>query len=150
MRFNELIMANPELAGDQNKLAQILATEWSQKLATAADLQANGGTGIVAQLPQMNGYEAKLGIPWHPSHGKPKKWMHSYLIFVKERKTTLMKNRPNLSFKEMMQFVSVCWKEIGEQDREYFNRKAELDKERYEREMNEFKTWSQQNPQLAS
>ena len=51
LRFNELVMANPELASDQNKLAQILATEWSQKLATAADLQANGGTGIVAELP---------------------------------------------------------------------------------------------------
>ena len=39
---------------------------------------------------------------WHPSDGKPKKWLHGYLIFVKERKVSLMKDRPNLAFKEMM------------------------------------------------
>lgn len=52
--------------------------------------------------------------PWHPSQGKPKKWLHAYLIFVKERKTQLMKDKPDLSFKEMMQFVSACWKELNE------------------------------------
>ena len=50
-RFNELVMGNPELAGDQNKLAQILAMEWSQKLAT----NAIGGTAIITQQPQING-----------------------------------------------------------------------------------------------
>ena len=85
---------------------------------------------------------------WQPSDGKPKKWMHSYLIFVKERKTTLMKDRPNLSFKEMMQFVSACWKDISEDDRAYFSRKAEADKVRYADQMAIYKQWSSNNPQL--
>lgn len=33
-RFSELVMANPDMATDQNKLAQILANEWSNKLTS--------------------------------------------------------------------------------------------------------------------
>ena len=78
--------------------------------------------------------------------GKPKKWLHSYLIFVKERKTTLMKDRPQLSFKEMMQYVSQAWKELPDNERKYFSDKAEIDKERYERQMAEWQAWCRNNP----
>lgn len=44
-----------------------------------------------------------------------------------------MQDRPNLSFKEMMQFVSQCWKDLNEKEREYFDRKAAIDRDRYER-----------------
>ena len=87
---------------------------------------------------------------WHPSEGKPKKWLHAYLIYVKERKNELMKEKPHLSFKEMMQFVSASWKELDEKDRTYFQEKADLDKDRYDRQMQEYQTWGRQNPEAFS
>ena len=78
------------------------------------------------------------GAPYHPSLGKPKKRLHSYLIYVKERKNDLMKERPNLTFKEMMQYVSKCWKELPPNERAYFDQKADRDRERYDRELREY------------
>ena len=77
--------------------------------------------------------EAIECLPWQPSEGRPKKWLHSYLIFVKERKTGMMAENPHLGFKEMMQYVSQCWKDLGDVERRYFQSKADLDKERYDR-----------------
>ena len=70
--------------------------------------------------------------PYHPSQGKPKKRLHSYLIYVKERKNDMMRDKPNLTFKEMMQYVSKCWKELPPGERAYFDAKAEKDRERHE------------------
>lgn len=59
-----------------------------------------------------------------------------------------MKDKPHLSFKEMMQFVSESWKDLGEADKTYFQGKAEIDKERYHRQMAEFHDWGKRNPAL--
>jgi len=56
--------------------------------------------------------------------------MHAYLIFVKERKTTLLKQYPGLEFKAMMQLVAQKWKDMPADERAYFDRKAEIDKQR--------------------
>lgn len=88
--------------------------------------------------------------PYHPSMGRPKKWMHAYLIFVKERKSSMQKERPNLSFREMMQFVASQWKEINAADRAYFEAKAVAERERYNRQMSEYTTWCRANPGAAA
>ena len=87
---------------------------------------------------------------WHPSQGKPKKRLHAYLIYVKERKNDMMKDQPNLTFKEMMQFVSKCWKELPPEERAYFDQKAEVDRERHDRQVREYNTWCAQNPGQTS
>ena len=48
----------------------------------------------------------------------------------------------------MMQFVSQSWKDLGDEERRYFQDKADLDKERYERQMEEYQVWGRQNPNL--
>ena len=84
--------------------------------------------------------------PYHPSQGKPKKRLHSYLIYVKERKNEMMKDKPNLTFKEMMQYVSKCWKELPPDERAYFDQKAENDRVRHDDQAREFNAWCAQNP----
>lgn len=43
---------------------------------------------------------------WTPEQGKPKKWLHAYLLFIRDRKSQMMADNPGMPFKEMMGLVS--------------------------------------------
>ena len=57
-----------------------------------------------------------------------------------------MKDKPNLTFREMMQHVSQIWKDISPEERAYFDQLSEKDKIRHKKQTQEFKIWSEQNP----
>ena len=72
--------------------------------------------------------------PYDPKDGKPKKRLHGYLIFVKECKQGLVKDLPNLSWKDQMNHIVRVWKGLPRQLRIFFEQLENNDKKRYEDE----------------
>jgi upstream-binding transcription factor len=67
---------------------------------------------------------------------KPKKPLSSYLIFSMEMRKILDEEKPGLSFAEMNALIALKWKEIS--DKQIWNDKAAVAKERYTADMEEY------------
>ena len=71
---------------------------------------------------------------------KPKKGRNSYNMFCLENRKKIKEKHPNKDSKEITKILSSEWKKIKSNDEEYekYKKLAELDKERYNKEMKEF------------
>jgi len=112
---------NPQSVLDKEKISQVLMEEWKRRNATPK-----------AENQTMSAIE-NTEVEWRPEQGKPKKWVHPYLWFVKMRKRDLMKASPDLSFKDMMMHVSQTWKELSEAEKKIYEGMAQNDKLRHDR-----------------
>ena len=56
------------------------------------------------------------------------------MIYVKENKAIIMQANDNLSFGQVMLLVAEKWKILPEEDKTYYNDKAEDDKIRHNKE----------------
>ncbi|KAG0621684.1 hypothetical protein M758_3G040200 [Ceratodon purpureus] len=70
---------------------------------------------------------------------KPKKPLSSYLIFGQEMRKTLATDQAGLNFAETNAHISQKWKEISEKDKEIWNEKAAVLKQKYDVDMEEYR-----------
>jgi hypothetical protein len=64
----------------------------------------------------------------------PKRAMSAFFCFQMGRRDSLKKERPGLSITELVSEMSKEWNSFGESDKIIFNKMAEEEKIRYERE----------------
>ena len=72
------------------------------------------------------------------SPGAPKQPLSSYVHFLNKRREVLRKEFPDMSFKEISKKLVNLWSQIGQEEKEKYVEKAELDKERYSGEFLEY------------
>ena len=48
---------------------------------------------------------------------KPRKYLHSYLIYVKATRNELKQQNPNLSFRELSQLMADRWRALSDHER---------------------------------
>ena len=135
-RVNEMFRDNPKSILDKEQVSQQLLREW-QSRKQMTPIPAKIETGICQQ--QMA--PENIDIEWRPELGKPKKWIHPYLWFVKMRKRELMQARPDMSFKDMMGHVSQTWKELPESEKQIYEKLSVNDKVRHDKQMAEFQEY---------
>jgi hypothetical protein len=68
----------------------------------------------------------------------PKKGLTAFFIYQKLRRDSLKKELPKLDNKELVSKMSAEWREMSESDKIHFNKLAEEDKLRYEKEKREY------------
>ncbi|XP_068666764.1 high mobility group B protein 6-like [Aristolochia californica] len=78
----------------------------------------------------------KLGKNVDPN--RPKKPATSFLLFSKETRKQLLQERPGINTSTLRAMVSVKWKEINEDEKELWNKRASIAMEEYRREMEEY------------
>ncbi|KAF5753517.1 putative chromatin remodeling & transcriptional activation HMG family [Helianthus annuus] len=69
---------------------------------------------------------------------KPKRPASSFLLFSKEARKDLSKERLDISNAQLTALVSVKWKELSEEERQRWNREAAEAMEAYKKEMEEY------------
>ncbi|KAJ3032528.1 Non-histone chromosomal protein 6 [Rhizophlyctis rosea] len=64
----------------------------------------------------------------------PKKPLSAFIIFSNENRNRIKEENPSAEFRDIGRLLGNAWKEITETEKEKYNKKAEQDKVRYERE----------------
>ena len=118
------------MANDKEKLASIIAQEWSEGGVVRRANQMNPPVYNHQKLHYRNGLptldtlraNGKINLIDYPDPNsmvteKPRKHLHSYLIFVKATRNDLKINNPNLTFKELSQLMADRWKSLPEHER---------------------------------
>ena len=69
--------------------------------------------------------------------GQPKKNQSAYFLWMNENREKIKKDNPGLSMTDMTKKAGEIWREMN--DKSKWNEKAEVDKKRYEKEMEKWK-----------
>eukprot|EP00471_Norrisiella_sphaerica_P007342 CAMPEP_0184482258 /NCGR_PEP_ID=MMETSP0113_2-20130426/3819_1 /TAXON_ID=91329 /ORGANISM="Norrisiella sphaerica, Strain BC52" /LENGTH=329 /DNA_ID=CAMNT_0026861879 /DNA_START=480 /DNA_END=1469 /DNA_ORIENTATION=+ len=65
----------------------------------------------------------------------PRRASNAYMIFCKERRAQLKKDRPDLPFGKLGAKLGEMWREMSPEDRKPYEAKAAMDRERFKKEM---------------
>ena len=100
-----------------------------------------------SELVPTQAYLERPRLQWSVQDGRaPKKALSSYMIYVKERKYEIMRDNPSLAFANVMQAVADKWRTLSEEEKLYYNSKADEDKQRYQNEMDQWNKHLENNP----
>ena len=69
----------------------------------------------------------------------PKAPLNGYLVYFNEERVAMRQANPNMSFGELTKIIAIKWKELQPNEKQKYITEAELDKERYVKEMEEYK-----------
>ena len=69
----------------------------------------------------------------------PKAPLNGYLVYFNEERVSMRQQNPNMSFGELTKVIAVKWKELAADEKTRYIAQAELNKERYVKEMDEYK-----------
>jgi hypothetical protein len=69
----------------------------------------------------------------------PKAPLNGYLVYFNEERASIRQAHANIGFGELTKIIAIKWKELQPSEKQKFNAEAEMDKERYVKEMEEYK-----------
>jgi len=69
---------------------------------------------------------------------RPKKCLSSYMIFVREVRSRVTQEFPDMNALDVMKEVGKRWQNITQEDKDYFQALADKDKERFKRENQQY------------
>lgn len=72
------------------------------------------------------------------SPGAPKQPLSGYVHFLNDRRESVRKEEPDISFAEISKKLANEWSQLGQDEKTKYHERAELDKERYNREFQEY------------
>ena len=72
------------------------------------------------------------------SPGAPKQPLSGYVHFLNDRREAVRKESPDMSFAEISKKLAQEWSQLGQEEKQKYVERAELDKERYSREFQEY------------
>ena len=71
---------------------------------------------------------------------QPKKPKSAYMFFSVVHRKKLKEKSPDMAFGEIMKNISESWKKLNDKEKQKYNELAENDKERYQDEMEKYKS----------
>lgn len=69
----------------------------------------------------------------------PKAPLNGYLVYFNEERSEMRQKNPNIGFGELTKIIAAKWKELPTDEKQKYINEAELDKERYIKEMADYK-----------
>ncbi|TRY63677.1 hypothetical protein TCAL_16561 [Tigriopus californicus] len=70
--------------------------------------------------------------------GAPKQPLSGYVHFLNDRRESLRKEQPDISFADISKKLAGEWSTLGAEEKQRYHEKAEQDKERYNKEFSEY------------
>ena len=89
-------------------------------------------------LPSEQKQEKKKRTKTKIDVNKPKKPLNAYLIFCKENQKIIREENPELGAKDIMKKMGEIWKSLDADEKNKYNNKASLDKDRYQEEVKDY------------
>ena len=103
-------------------------------LPTLATLRANGKINLI-EYPNED----------MPVTEKPRKYLHAYLLFVKDTRNDLKCQNPGLTFKELSQLMAERWKSLTQSQRQEYELLAIEEKRIHDDQMNKYEEFCRMN-----
>merc|ERR1712018_1047895 len=72
------------------------------------------------------------------SPGAPKQPLSGYVHFLNDRREAVRKESPDMSFADISKKLANEWSQLGQEEKQRYTERADLDKERYSREFREY------------
>jgi len=72
------------------------------------------------------------------SPGAPKQPLSGYVHFLNDRREAVRKESPDMSFADISKKLANEWSQLGQEEKQRYVERADLDKERYSREFQEY------------
>jgi len=72
------------------------------------------------------------------SPGAPKQPLSGYVHFLNDRREAVRKESPDMSFADISKKLANEWSQLGQEEKQRYVERAEIDKERYSREFQEY------------
>lgn len=72
------------------------------------------------------------------SPGAPKQPLSGYVHFLNDRRELVRKESPDMSFADISKKLANEWSQLGQEEKQKYVERAEIDKERYSREFQEY------------
>jgi len=72
------------------------------------------------------------------SPGAPKQPLSGYVHFLNDRREAVRKESPDMSFADISKKLANEWSQLGQEEKQRYTERADLDKERYSREFQEY------------
>ena len=69
----------------------------------------------------------------------PKAPLNGYLVYFNEERAEMRSKNPNMSFGELTKIIATKWKELPNEEKQKYINEADIDKERYVKEMADYK-----------
>lgn len=69
----------------------------------------------------------------------PKAPLNGYLVYFNEERADMRQKNPTMSFGELTKIIAIKWKDLPAEEKQKYINEAELDKERYVKEMADYK-----------
>ncbi len=69
----------------------------------------------------------------------PKAPLNGYLVYFNDERADMRMKNPNMGFGELTKIIALKWKDLPAEEKQRFITEADLDKERYVKEMAEYK-----------
>ncbi len=69
----------------------------------------------------------------------PKAPLNGYLVYFNEERADMRQKNPTMSFGELTKIIALKWRDLPAEEKQRFINEAELDKERYVKEMTDYK-----------
>lgn len=69
----------------------------------------------------------------------PKAPLNGYLVYFNDERAEMRMKHPNMGFGELTKIIAVKWKDLPAEEKQKFITEADMDKERYVKEMAEYK-----------
>lgn len=69
----------------------------------------------------------------------PKAPLNGYLVYFNEERADMRQKNPQMSFGELTKIIALKWKDLPAEEKQKYINEAELDKERYVKEMADYK-----------
>jgi len=83
------------------------------------------------------------------SPGAPKQPLSGYVHFLNDRRESVRKETPEMSFADISKKLANEWSQLGQEEKQKYAERAEQDKERYSREFLEYQNSDQYKDYIA-
>ena len=84
------------------------------------------------------------------SPGAPKQPLSGYVHFLNDRRESVRKETPEMSFADISKKLANEWSQLGQEEKQKYAERAEQDKERYNREFQEYQNTDQYKEYMAN
>ena len=125
----------PKPTGSGRKKAKNRSAAAAASQAAKQEALASANSSANADMT----FDAATGKRRKKDPSAPKAPLNGYLVFFNKERTEMHQRSPQIGFGELTKIIANKWKELPTEEKQRYTYEAELDKERYVKEMADYK-----------
>ncbi|CAF0875171.1 unnamed protein product [Brachionus calyciflorus] len=142
--INPNLDLNTPVKNTNSRAAPRKKTRVSASKSTPSSSNQTASSSIMNTINDIASGAASISPPSAQKRRKkdpsaPKAPLNGYLVYFNEERSEMRQKNPNIGFGELTKIIAAKWKELPTDEKQKYINEAELDKERYVKEMADYK-----------